>query len=162
MMRPVPVRRSVEAVNVIRLLDLRDEPLSVDEAMAAVAAPGAGGAALFVGTVRNEDRGRTVTSLSYSAHPSALARLRDVADEVAASYPVHGLVALHRVGDLAVGDLAVVVAVSCPHRAQAFEAARRLIDDLKHGVPIWKRQAFPGGRGEWVGADESDEAIEIG
>ena len=65
---------------------------------------------------------------------------------------MRALAAVHRVGDLAVGDLAVVVAVSCPHRGEAFEASRRLIDDLKGEVPIWKHQTFDDGTEEWVGA----------
>jgi molybdopterin synthase catalytic subunit len=139
-------------VNVIRLAELRDSPLSVDEVLAAVAHPGAGGTAMFVGTVRDEDHRRAVTSLGYSAHPQAVDALRTVLDKVAAEYDVRAIAALHRVGDLAVGDLAVVVAAACPHRAEAFEACRKLIDDLKAQVPIWKHQAFADGETEWVGA----------
>lgn len=137
--------------DVIRLLDVRDTPLSVDEVFAAVTHPGAGGVALFVGTVRGEDGGRDVTALGYSAHPSVADELRAVAEEVAAAYPVRALAAVHRVGDLAIGDLAVVVAVSCPHRAEAFSACRALIDELKSRVPIWKHQSFADGEQEWVG-----------
>lgn len=147
------------SVNVIRLLDLRDTPLSVDEVLAAVADPATGGTALFVGTVRDHDHRRSVARLSYSAHPLALDELRRVAEKVAADFPVRALAAVHRVGDLDIGDLAVVVAVACPHRAEAFEAARRLIDDLKHTVPIWKHQIFAEGDAEWVGAcDPGDRA----
>jgi molybdopterin synthase catalytic subunit len=138
---------------VIRLLALRETPLSVDEALAAVAAPAAGGTAVFVGTVRDDDAGRAVTSLGYSAHPDAAGALRRVAERVAADFPVTALAAVHRVGDLDIGDLAVVVAVACPHRAEAFAACRRLIDDLKHEVPIWKHQRFVDGTEEWVGAE---------
>ena len=136
----------------VRLLDLRDVPLSVDEVLSAVQDPAAGGTAVFVGTVRNEDGGREVTSLGYSAHPNALADLRRVAERVASDCDVIAIAAVHRVGDLAVGDLAVVVAVSAAHRGEAFAAARRLIDDLKHQVPIWKHQQFADGNAEWVGA----------
>jgi molybdopterin synthase catalytic subunit len=137
-------------VNVVRLAELRDTPLSVDEVRAAVTDPGAGGIALFVGTVRDNDRTRGVTRLSYSAHPSAPAELRTVAEKVAADFDVRALAAVHRVGDLDVGDLSVVVAVSCPHRAEAFEACRTLIDNLKASVPIWKHQRFADGTSEWV------------
>ena len=78
--------------------------------------------------------------------------MRRVAERVVAKYPVRALAAVHRVGDLSVGDLRGVVAVSCPHRGEAFEAARMLIDDLKHEVPIWKHQTFADGTEEWVGA----------
>lgn len=136
----------------IRLLALRETPLSVDEVFAAVGDASAGGTALFVGTVRDHDGGTDVAGLGYSAHPTAEAELRRVAEKVAAAFPVRAMAAVHRVGDLAIGDLAVVVAVSCPHRAEAFAACRRLIDDLKHEVPIWKHQSFSDGTDEWVGA----------
>lgn len=105
-----------------------------------------------MGTVRNHDGGADVDELGYSTHPTAEAEMRRVAEKVVAEYPVRALAAVHRVGDLAVGDLAVVVAVSCPHRAEAFAACRKLIDDLKHEVPIWKHQRFSDGQEEWVGA----------
>jgi molybdopterin synthase catalytic subunit len=136
---------------VIRLLGVREDPLSVDEVFAAVAERGAGGVALFVGTVRDLDGGRGVSRLGYSAHPSVLADLRAVAEEVVAAHPVRALAAVHRVGDLAVGDLAVVVGVSCAHRGDAFAACRLLIDELKSRVPIWKHQVFDDGDEEWVG-----------
>ena len=137
--------------SVVRLSDIRDTPLSVDEVFRAVADPAAGGTAVFVGTVRGHDGGRSVTDLGYSAHPSALDELRTVAAEVAAAHDVVAVAAVHRVGDLAVGDLAVVVAVSCAHRGEAIVACRALIDELKSRVPIWKHQVFADGDEEWVG-----------
>jgi molybdopterin synthase catalytic subunit len=139
-------------VNVVRLIAVRDSELSVDEVRAAVADPGAGGLALFAGAVRDTDHDRDVTALSYSAHPSAEAELRRVAEVIAEKFPVLGIAAVHRVGDLEIGDLAVVVAVSCPHRAEAFDACRALIDLLKASVPIWKHQRFTEGDSEWVGS----------
>lgn len=136
----------------IRLLAIRETPLSVDEVFTAVGDSAAGGTTLFVGTVRNHDGGADVDALGYSCHPSAEAELRRVAEKVCADYPVRALAAVHRVGDLEVGDIAVVVAVSCPHRGEAFEASRQLIDTLKHEVPIWKHQKFSDGTEEWVGA----------
>jgi molybdopterin synthase catalytic subunit len=140
----------VAGVNVIRLAELRAEPLSADEVRAAVSDPGAGGIALFAGTVRDNDEGRNVVQLSYSAHPSAASELRRVAEKVAADFGARAVAAVHRTGDLSVGDLAVVVAVACAHRAEAFEACRALIDRLKHEVPIWKHQRFGDGTSEWV------------
>ncbi|MFB9889076.1 molybdenum cofactor biosynthesis protein MoaE [Planobispora takensis] len=141
-------------MDVIRLLGIRDETLSVDEVLAAVGDHAAGGTALFIGTVRDQDHGKPVTQLSYSAHPSAGDELRRVADKVAADFQATALAAVHRVGDLRLGDIAVIVAVACPHRAEAFAACRRLIDDLKSEVPIWKNQIFADGSTEWVGACE--------
>src|SRR4051794_22771782 len=99
----------------IKLLAIRDTPLSVDEVFAAVGDDAAGGTALFVGTVRDHDAGGEVTGLAYSAHPTAELEMRGIAEKVAADFPVRAIAAVHRVGELAVGDLAVVVAVSCPH-----------------------------------------------
>lgn len=136
----------------VRLLGLRDTPLSLDEVYGAVGDDAAGGTALFVGTVRDHDGGKSVSSLEYSAHPSAEAELRRVAEQIAAEFPVRALAAVHRTGLLTIGDVAVITAVSCPHRAEAFAACRRLIDTLKHEVPVWKRQIFTDGATEWVGA----------
>ncbi|SOD60970.1 molybdopterin synthase catalytic subunit [Streptomyces zhaozhouensis] len=141
----------------VRLLALRGTPLSVDEVQRAVADEAAGGTVLFVGTVRDHDghpEGAAVTALEYSAHPTAEAELRRVAEDVVAEYPGCAVAATHRVGALAVGDLAVVVAVSAAHRGEAYAASRRLIDDLKRRVPIWKHQRFADGGEEWVGAGE--------
>jgi len=132
-------------VSAVRLIAVRESELSVDEVRAAVADPAAGGIALFAGAVRDSDHDRGVTGLSYSAHPSATDELRWVAEVIAEKYPVIGIAAVHRVGDLAIGELAVVLAVSCPHRAEAFDACRDLIDILKASVPIWKHQRFDDG-----------------
>jgi molybdopterin synthase catalytic subunit len=138
-------------VNVVRLIAIRDTELSLDEVRAAVAGPGAGGIALFAGAVRDNDHDQGVTGLSYSAHPSAEAELWRVAELIADKFPVLGIAAVHRVGDLAIGDLAVVAAVACAHRGTAFDACRELIDALKASVPIWKHQRFTDGTSEWVG-----------
>ena len=139
-------------MSVVRLIAVRESELSVDEVRAAVADPAAGGIALFAGAVRDTDHERGVTGLSYSAHPSAADELRRAAEVIAEKYPVIGIAAVHRVGDLAIGDLAVVLAVSCPHRSEAFDACRDLIDILKASVPIWKHQRFDDGTTEWVGS----------
>jgi len=140
-------------VSRIRLIAIRDTALSVDEVRSAIADPAAGGEVLFVGTVRDNDAEKGVTALSYSAHPSAEKELRRVAEEAAAKYPdAIAIAAVHRIGDLEVGDLAVVVGVSCAHRAEAFHACHALIDELKATVPIWKHQRFTDGTEEWVGS----------
>ena len=138
----------------MRLIAIRDAELSVDEVRAAVADPAAGGIVLFLGAVRDNDEDRGVTGLGYSAHPSAEAELRRVTEEIVAKYSddVIGVAAVHRVGDLDIGDLAVVVGVSCGHRAEAFEACHALIDELKASVPVWKHQRFADGSDEWVGS----------
>ena len=137
---------------VVRLVDLRDSPLSVDEVLAALDDPSAGGLTLFVGRVRDHDHGKGVTGLDYSAHPTAMASLQQVCDRVAAAHDISALAAVHRVGRLEVGDLAVIVAAAAAHRGQAFAAARDLIDTLKAEVPVWKHQGFTDGSEEWVGS----------
>lgn len=134
---------------------ITDEPLSVDAALSAVTHPGAGGIVVFVGAVRDHDglqgAEHAVRALDYSAHPGALAELERVLSAVGEAHPGVRLAAHHRTGSLAIGDLAVVVAASAPHRKEAFDAARQLIDDLKAQVPIWKHQIFDDGSEEWVG-----------
>ena len=134
----------------IRLLDLRETALDPAEVLAAVDDPAAGGVNLFVGVVRDHDHGETVDHLEYSAHPTALQRLEEVAAGVVEEFEVIALAAVHRTGHLEVGDIAVVVAVSAAHRGQAYDASRALIDRLKATLPVWKHQVFGDGREEWV------------
>lgn len=136
----------------IRLLDLREIALDPAEVLAAVEDPTAGGVNLFVGVVRDHDGGTPADYLDYSAHPSALGRLEEVATGVAEEFEMVALAAVHRTGHLRIGDIAVVVAVSAAHRGQAYDASRALIDRLKADVPIWKHQVFADGREEWVGS----------
>jgi molybdopterin synthase catalytic subunit len=135
----------------VRLVDLRETPLDVAEVMAALDDDASGGLTLFVGRVRNHDHGLDVRGLEYSAHPAALDALRRVCVEVAQQYDVHAVAAVHRVGPLVVGDIAVIVATASAHRGTAFEASRALIDTLKSEVPIWKHEQFLDGSEEWVG-----------
>ena len=137
-------------VTVIRMTEMRAEPLSVDEIQAAAADPAAGAVVVFAGAVRDHDHGRGVTALSYSAHPSAAAELSRVAEKIAASHQIVSLAVAHRTGDLQIGDLAVVAAVGAGHRQVAFAACHALIDELKATVPIWKHQLFADGSSEWV------------
>ena len=131
---------------------VQSEPLSLDAALDVVADPRAGAAAVFIGIVREHDGGQDgVTRLDYSAHPGAGAALSEVVDAVATRPGVCGVVAVHREGELAVGDRAVICVVSAEHRAQAFEGARTVIEECKARVPIWKRQHFTTGEHTWVG-----------
>ena len=140
-----------EQVPVVRLVALREEPLDVGEVLAALDDDACGGLTLFVGRVRDHDHGRGVTGLEYSAHPTALERMRAVCEQVAGEYAVQGVAAVHRVGTLAIGDAAVVIATTAAHRGLAFDASRALIDTLKAEVPVWKHQRFADGSDEWVG-----------
>ena len=125
--------------------------LSVDDAVNAVRHEGAGAVATFVGVVRNHAGGLVVTKLEYHAYLSmAESELRAVADEIEAEIEGTRLCCFHRVGELDVGDAAVVCAASSPHRTEAFRACRELIDRVKARVPIWKREHGPDGP-YWVG-----------
>jgi molybdopterin synthase catalytic subunit len=160
------------------LAEIRETPLSVDEVLASVSDPRAGGTCLFVGTVRDHDRSvshpgtsaadtadaadgvdadhgtgenKAVSHLDYSAHPQATEVARALADRLAADGRAVRIAVVHRVGHLEVGDLAIVCAVSAEHRAEAFEVCRALVDEFKASVPIWKHQQFTDGADEWVG-----------
>ncbi len=132
-----------------------DEPLSIMEAVQAVSAPEVGGIDLFLGAVRDHNDGRPVTLLEYHAYVSmAEKELQRIAEELALELPGVRLAALHRVGSLKVGDLAVVCAAGAAHRGEAFRACRALIDRLKERVPIWKREHGPDGP-YWVGWEDA-------
>jgi molybdopterin synthase catalytic subunit len=135
----------------VRLVELRETPLDIAEVVASLDDDASGGLTLFIGRVRDHDHGLDVRGLEYSAHPTALEALRRICADVASRYDVHAVAAVHRVGRLAIGDIAVVVATTSAHRGTSFDASRALIDTLKAEVPIWKHQQFADGTEEWVG-----------
>ena len=133
------------------MIDVRDQPLSVDEAIAAVKHDAAGAVATFLGVVRDLNDGKAVVKLEYEAYQTmAVSEMKRIAAEIEAEIPGVRLAAVHRVGALLVGDLAIVCAASAPHRGEAFSACRLLIDRIKSRVPIWKREHGPDGA-YWVG-----------
>ncbi|MEV8146580.1 molybdenum cofactor biosynthesis protein MoaE [Arthrobacter sp. NPDC080031] len=138
---------------------LSAEPISVDQAIAAVESDTAGAVVSFSGVVRNHDGGKPVDRLSYSAHPTAHQVMADVVATLVAEHsgeaaqPVR-IWAAHRIGMLEVGDPALVCAVAAAHRGQAFAVCSELVDRIKAQVPIWKEQFFSDGTVEWVGAGE--------
>ncbi|MGA8116373.1 MAG: molybdenum cofactor biosynthesis protein MoaE [Actinocatenispora sp.] len=127
------------------------EPLVTAEFEQAVARRAAGAVVSFAGVVRDHDGGRAVRELTYEAHPSAADVLARVADDLVSTDPeLHAVAVGHRVGPLRIGDAALVVAVSCAHRGAAFDACRRLVDEVKAQLPVWKHQVFADGTDEWV------------
>ncbi|MVA76124.1 molybdenum cofactor biosynthesis protein MoaE [Auraticoccus sp. F435] len=134
----------------LRHTALREEPLSLDAALAAVRDPACGGVAVFIGLVRDHDHGAGVSSLDYTAHPQAAELLARCTEQVAERHGVRAWVE-HRTGHLEVGDAAVVVVTAAAHRGPALTACRELIDEIKAGVPIWKEQQLADGGVEWVG-----------
>lgn len=133
------------------LVEITAEPLDPAEALAFVGDPGAGGTCLFVGTVRDRSDAGAVTGLRYEAWEDlALRRLRELGAELLDRWPLRTVALLHRTGDLAIGEVSVVVACSAPHRVEAFEACRYAIDRLKGDVPIWKKEFLASGEACWV------------
>ncbi len=128
------------------MFELRTDPLDVSAVIAAVSHPGAGGIDVFLGAVRDTNEGRAITKLEYEAYASmAVREMQRIGEELSEAFPGARLAAHHRVGSLSVGDLAIVCAASAPHRAEAFAACRRLIDEIKARVPVWKREWGPDG-----------------
>jgi molybdopterin synthase catalytic subunit len=127
------------------------EPIESRELYDAVRADEAGAVVLFHGVARNNSEGRRVVALEYDAYPSmAEKKLREVADEVRARWPVAGIAIHHRTGRLAIGEASLLVAVSAPHRREAFEACHHAVDRVKQVVPIWKKEIWEDGDGAWV------------
>jgi molybdopterin synthase catalytic subunit len=141
---------------------LSAEPITVEQAIAAVDSVECGAVVSFSGVVRNHDGGRDVTRLSYSGHPTAERVMTDVVAGVVRDFaqgPATLRVwAAHRVGPLEVGEAALVCAVAAPHRQLAFAACAELVDRIKDQVPIWKEQFFTDGTVEWVGAGQSGKS----
>jgi molybdopterin synthase catalytic subunit len=133
------------------LIRLTHEPIDHAALTDAVRSDQAGAVVLFLGTVREMTEGRRTLALDYEAYPEmALAKLRELHDEACHRWPIVKAALVHRLGRLELGDVSVAVAVSCPHRAQAFDAGRFLIDRLKETVPIWKKENWADGTTEWV------------
>ena len=133
------------------LYEVTTEPLSVDDLVAHVLTPGDGAVVTFVGTVRDNNMGRKVVALEYEAYGEmAVEEMRRIGGEMMTKWGLHGIAMRHRVGKLSVGEISVVIAVSAPHREEAFEACSEALDLLKERVPIWKKEYFEGGE-EWIG-----------
>ena len=138
-----PARRLVLAKVTTEVVDVNAHADAVEDSAA-------GAVVTFAGVVRDHDRGRAVASIEYVAHPSAQRIIAEVATEITAASPVDAVAVSHRIGELAVGDCALAVAVSAAHRREAFQAASDLVEQVKHRLPVWKRQVFTDGSDEWV------------
>jgi molybdopterin synthase catalytic subunit len=131
------------------------DPLDARRLEAAVAHKGAGAICTFTGVVRDTSRGRSVTQLDYEAYAEmAVAQMRKIGDEIAERWPEARIAMAHRTGRLEIGEASVVVAVSCPHRAEAIAACKWGIDRLKESVPIWKKEHAADGT-YWIEGDEA-------
>jgi molybdopterin synthase catalytic subunit len=131
--------------------EITEAPVDLAEHEALVADAAAGAVVGFAGVIRDHDGGRTVLRLEYSAHPSAQSILAEVLTEIAEqAHGVRAVAASHRIGELAVGEAALVAAVAADHRQAAFDTCARLVDAVKARLPVWKHQFFADGTDEWV------------
>ncbi|CCF82921.1 molybdopterin converting factor subunit 1 [Nitrolancea hollandica] len=130
-----------------------EEPIDLPAVTREVADPGAGAIATFVGTVRNTARGRDVLYLDYEAYPAAAEKmLARIGDEIADRWGIDRVAITHRIGRLEIGEASVAIAVSSPHRNEAFEACHYAIERIKQIVPIWKKEYYAGGD-VWIGSE---------
>ena len=138
------------------MIRLTHDPIDYFALTESVRTSAAGAVVSFLGTVREMTDGRRTVALDYDAYPEmATAKMQELADRAREKWPVTGVAISHRLGHLELGDISVAVAVSAPHRHQAFDAGRFLIDELKIVVPIWKKENWSDGTTEWVHPDPS-------
>lgn len=129
---------------------LTDKVISLPIFIAQVESDQAGAVATFSGNVRSSDHGKKVVSLSYEIHPTTVQVLDQVVRDVASRHKVLAVAVAHRFGEIAIGESALIVAISSEHRGEAFEACAEIVDEIKARIPIWKHQVFADGSDEWV------------
>lgn len=145
-----PHRSSTAAAQSAKLASITEHAIDEAEVRSSVEHPASGAVVIFSGVVRNHDGGQDILSLDYQAHPQAEQILAECCAAVSAETGL-AVAAVHRVGHLNIGDIALSAAVSAAHRKEAFEACELLVERIKSTVPIWKRQYFTDGQSEWVG-----------
>ena len=144
------------------MIELTDSPIDHEQVLQSVRSHNAGAAVLFLGTVREFTNSVQTSSLDYEAYPDmARSAMQALATEARQRWPLVGVAISHRVGHLALGDVAVAVAVSSAHRQPSFEAGQWIIDTLKQRVPIWKKEKYADGTTEWVHPTQKSPAVKI-
>ena len=146
------------------MIRLTREPIDYHDLTERVRRPDCGGGVLFLGTVRDLTGDRVTVALDYEAYPGmAEKKMAEIEQDTRARWPVGDMALVHRLGQLKVSEVSVAVAVSCPHRAEAFDACRHAIDSLKELVPIWKKENWADGSTEWVhpGAERGARSAEL-
>ncbi|OLZ08100.1 molybdenum cofactor biosynthesis protein MoaE [Sulfobacillus thermosulfidooxidans] len=134
---------------------ITEDPINLAEALSMIDDPSTGAQAIFLGTVRNEFEGRASLGLYYDVYPPmAQSQIRKIGEALKEEFDIRHVVIIHRIGELPVGAASVLVAVSAPHREQAFAAAKAGIDRVKQQVPIWKKEHWADGSSQWH--DEPD------
>lgn len=143
------------------IANITDQPIDIADLIKSVSGAECGAASVFIGVVRDENEGRSVTGIEYSAYREmALKELNRIVEEAAFRFGTTRIAVEHRVGYLAVGEASVAIAVGDPHRTPALDATRHIIEELKRRVPIWKREHYVDGTREWV--DPSGRPAEVG
>ena len=133
-------------------IQIFDTPLDTGKCVGLAINPASGGNTAFIGTVRDQTKGKKVVKLEFESYiPMAISEMQKIADTVVERWKAYSVVIHHRVGTLAIGEVAVIIVVATPHRAAAFEACQYAIDTLKETVPIWKKEFFEDGE-VWVAA----------
>jgi len=130
---------------------ITDQKLDMAAVLAAVGTPADGAVLVFAGTVRDHNDGRAVSGMRYDGYTDMAERvLREIADEAAARWDLSAIAAAHRTGDLVIGDVAVAIALSSPHRAEAFDAGRYVIEETKRRLPVWKQEHYADATSRWL------------
>src|SRR5688500_19710796 len=133
------------------MISLTNQPIDPQQILSSVASHAAGAVVLFLGTTRENTQGRRTASLDYECYPEmAEKKLAELEAEARRRWPLTGCVIVHRLGHLELGEASIAIAVGSPHRQDAFEAGKWLIDTIKEDVPIWKRENWADGTSEWV------------
>ncbi len=134
------------------MVEITNKPINIDDIIKSVASQNAGAIDVFIGTVRNNTKGKAVVKLDFEAYePMAISELQKIVNTAKQKWAIEKVAVVHRVGLLALGEVPVVIAVSTPHRKDAFDACQFIIDTLKETVPIWKKEIFDDGA-VWVSA----------
>jgi len=158
--RRLPVADAPGASNFMAAFEFTREPIVPESLRSRLADPSCGGYAAFEGWVRDHNEGERVRRLEYEAfEPLAVREGESVVAEAVRRFGVTRAACVHRLGDLAIGDLAVWVGVSAPHRAEAFLACRYIIDEIKHRLPIWKKEYYVSGDSGWVNCERCAAAV---
>jgi len=141
------------------MIQIVKKKIDVEQVIESVNDPAAGGVDVFIGTTRNHSRGKRVQALEYKAYePMALKKMQEITEEVKKRWNVTKISIVHRIDKVGIGEASVVIAVSAPHRKEAFEACRYAIDTLKKEIPIWKKEFFKDGE-VWVGIEGNESII---
>lgn len=139
---------------------ITDRPIEVDALLREAKSSSTGAILLFLGTVRDHNEGRAVSGMYYEAYQTmAQDVLREILEQALSETEVDALVAVHRVGELAIGDVSVAIAVGSPHRDEAYRASRTVIEEIKRRLPVWKKEFYTHGRGEWL--DGTDPRVPV-